>query len=492
MARRLGPCVAAVVGSLALAGPAAGATLHMEPNGSGAACSAASPCGSMNAAYRRAGLGDVVRMAPGAYGQQTISGRSLAGVDSLRPSGEEVRFEGPRAQVDGMVLSSPRGAPVEHVTFEGLTFTDWVATRSGEDVHFVRTKHRAQLHANWVSYLSYQHVEVGPFSDDTGDGLQFNQIDGRAGDHILVEASRIHDVHPDNESAHPDAVQLYGAYDDFTFRGNRLWNNDNINYRGDPTMRRLVVENNFFGPAPNAVVSHYYAAQLLGNGAVIRYNSFVGALQPSGPGEGSGQVWEGNILTWTTCRVAGSDSTVRHNVFVRGVRCGFASKSVRDPRFVDPGSGDLHLRANSPAVGAGHPTSFPGSDIDGERRPAHGRPDAGADERGAGRPSKGKTRPRRKLIAAARVRKTRGGYVVRMRLRRPARVAALLDRRRHGHYRVQRHRRAGAVRPGTVRLRLGRLQNGRYRVRLTATEPSGKRSHRTLRFRVRLATRLSA
>ena len=140
----------------------------------------------MNAAYRNAHLGDTVLMAPGSYAEQTIGGRSLPGMNSLAPSGEEITFKGSGATIDGMTLSAPRGSPVEHVVFDGMTFTDWVGTRSGEDVHFVRTTHHAQLHANWVSYLSYQDIEVGPFTDDTGDGLQFNMIDDRAGDHILV------------------------------------------------------------------------------------------------------------------------------------------------------------------------------------------------------------------------------------------------------------------------------------------------------------------
>ena len=111
-------------------------------------------------------------------------------------------------------------------------------------------------------------------------------------------------------------MQVYGAFHDFTFRGNRLWNNDNINYRGDAAADRVVVENNFFGDARNSVVSRYYSAQILGNGAIVRYNSFAGPLQPGVAGEVSNQVWEGNVMTWTTCGVTSSSSTVRYNVFV--------------------------------------------------------------------------------------------------------------------------------------------------------------------------------
>ena len=369
---------------LVAAAPASAGTLYMSPSGSGSLCSLASPCGSMNAAYQAAMPGDTVAMANGTYGSQNISPRSLPGTNSIAPSGDEITFKpqvsGGSVTVQGMILGGVRSAPVEHIAFEDMTFTDWTATRSGEDVHFTRTKHRAQLHANWVRYLSYQDGEVGPFVDDTGDGLQFNQIDGQAGHHILIEGMAIHDIHPNNTAAHPDAIQWFGPYNDVTMRGNRLYNNDNINMRADGEMQRHVVENNFFGAAKNPVVSRFYTAQIQGNGNIIRYNSFVGAIQPAGDWERSGQVWEGNIVTWSTCDVTGSDSTVRYNVWVGGVSCGTNSKSVSNPGFVDQANGDLHLRSDSPAIGAGHPSSFPSTDVDKQARPANGTADAGADE----------------------------------------------------------------------------------------------------------------
>ena len=369
---------------LVAASSASAATRYMAPGGSGSLCSLASPCGSMNSAYQGAMLGDTIVMAAGNYGGQDIAPRSLPGTNSQTPSGEEITFKpqvsGATVTIDGMILGGVRSAPVEHIAFEDLTFTDWTATRSSEDVHFTRTTHRAQLHANWAKYLSYTDGEVGPFVDGTGDGIQFNQIDGRAGDHILIDGMRIHDIHPDNTAAHPDAIQFYGPWHDLTLRRSKIYNNDNINLRGDGEMQRYVVENNFFGAAKNPVVSRYYTAQIQGNGAIIRYNSFDGALQPSGTNERSGQVWEGNVMTWSTCAVTGDDSTVRYNVWVGGNNCGTNYKSVSNPGWVGAGNGDLHLTTSSPAIGAGNPASFPATDVDKEGRPAGGSPDAGADE----------------------------------------------------------------------------------------------------------------
>jgi hypothetical protein len=469
--------------------PAWGATRYMSPGASGS-CTASSPCGSMNAAYATASLGDTVLMAAGSYPGQQLSPRSLPGVDSLTPSGEEITFKpapGAAVSIDGLMLGSSRSAPVEHVTFEGLRFTDWVATRSGTDVHFVRTTHLAQLHANWVQYLSYQDGEVGPFVDDTGDGLQFNQIDGQAGSHILVQGMRIHDVHPNNSAAHPDAVQWFGQYNQVTFRGNRLWNNDNINLRADGEMRDHLVENNFFGASKDSVVDRHYTAQIQGSGNVIRYNSFVGPIQPAGDWERSGQVWEGNIMTWTTCDVTGDDSTVRFNVWVGGTACGSNHTRVSDPGWVDVASGDFRLRAGSPAIGAGNPDSFPATDFQGQPRPGDGRPDAGADEFDGSQltpPPAGKKKSRRLSVRALSVRRGARGYVLRIRLSRRAKVGGAVARRRGGHYRAARRIAQRPLARGTARLRIGRLRKGRYRIRVTAVA-AGKRDSATLRFRVR-------
>jgi len=471
------------------AAPAWGGTLYMSPGASGS-CTAGSPCGSMNAAYHRASLNDTVLMRAGSYPDQDISPRSLPGTDSIRPSGEEITFRpapGASVTIDGLMLGGSRSAPVEHVNFVGLRFSDWVATRSGTDVHFIRTVHHAQLHANWVRYLSYQGGEVGPFTDDTGDGLQFNQIDDQAGDHILVEGMAIHDVHPNNSAAHPDAVQWFGPYHDVTFRGNRLWNNDNINLRADGMMNRHLVENNFFGPARNAVVDRHYTAQIQGNGNVIRYNTFVGPIQPAGDWEWSGQVWEGNILTWSTCDTTGNDSTVRFNVWVGGTSCGTNRKRVRDPGYINIGAGDFRLRAGSPAIGAGNPSSYPATDFQGQPRPGDGRPDAGADEfdgsvHATPPPRKGK----RKRLRVRKVRVQRGehGYVLRLRMSRRARIGGALARRRGGHYRRVRRLVPHARSAGPVRIRLGHLRKGRYRLRVIAVAGNRRVSAKVF-FRVR-------
>jgi hypothetical protein len=113
----------------------------------------------------------------------------------------------------------------------------------------------------------------------------------------------------------------------------------------------------------------------------VRYNSW---LQP--PRMPNGEIaydvkFIANVgpMTQDNCGVDGV--TFSRNVWA-GAQCSPTDKKVTDVGFVDPASFDLHLKPGSPAIDAGDPASFPGADIDGQRRPIGAAPDAGADERG--------------------------------------------------------------------------------------------------------------
>jgi hypothetical protein len=322
----------------------------------------------------------VVHVAPGSYGAQTIGARSLPGTNSQTPSGEEITFKGPGATVSATFQVGPlRGAPVEHIAFEDILFTGWTVTRSAEDIHFTRTTHRGQVHANWVRYLSYRQMEVGPVLDSTGDGLQFNQVGGVAGDHILIDQLYLHDVHPDNTAAHPDAIQWFGPYHDAILRNSRLLRNDNINMRADGAMHRFLVENNVFGAAHNAVVPRYYAADIPGRDAIIRNNTFHGPIQVDTTGQDvANQTWANNLAEtygYGSCAGFRSSHTVVGNVWYgnQGPGCG---RVISSPGWV--GGGDYHLAAGSGAIDAGSPPHAPAGDLDGA--PRDSAPDAGAYE----------------------------------------------------------------------------------------------------------------
>jgi hypothetical protein len=118
---------------------------------------------------------------------------------------------------------------------------------------------------------------------------------------------------------------------------------------------------------------------------VIRYNSFTkGLLINDCPGETSGAMTIlGNYGVASRYSVCGRPSvTYAYNVWVgdEAGRCGRSDRTGRTLQVRDPHGKDLHLTAGSRAIGSGDPRSFPHTDIDGTRRPAGARPDAGADE----------------------------------------------------------------------------------------------------------------
>ena len=96
--RRLIVGVCLVSGGLvATPGLAAAATRYVSPSGSdsGACTGAGAPCRSLAHAYRQSGPGDIVQMAGGNYGAQTIptvAGRSAPAVDFRPAAGASVSF----------------------------------------------------------------------------------------------------------------------------------------------------------------------------------------------------------------------------------------------------------------------------------------------------------------------------------------------------------------------------------------------------------------
>jgi hypothetical protein len=363
--------------------PSGDAVWFVAPGGSGTACTEAEPCGTFNAAYHRASLGDVVNVAPGTYGNQAITPRSLPGTNSQIPSGDEITFRAQgEVRVNGRLeLGSLRSSPVEHIAFEDMELLGWTVIRAGEDVHFTRMVARGQVHANWVHYLSYRHMEVGPVTDDTGDGLQFNKLDNRAGDHILIDGLYLHDVHPTNTAAHPDAIQVFGPFHDMTLRNSVLVRNEHINLRADGEQHRLLVENNVFGRRTGNMVPSWFAADIPGRDAVIRNNTFHGAIQvPSGGQDISNQVWANNLAEtygYGSCGLFDPSHTVVGNVWYgdQGAGCG---KVISSPGWVNAGADDYHLAAGSGAIDSASPAHAPAADRDGNPRDAA--PDAGAYE----------------------------------------------------------------------------------------------------------------
>jgi hypothetical protein len=149
-------------------------------------------------------------------------------------------------------------------------------------------------------------------------------------------------------------------------------------------LSKIVIENNWFGKTAVG----YYAVQALddlwrGNprtSIVIRNNSALQNILVRWS-HGTAAV-RGNItpsMPAYFCSSYGQRRWFDYNLYASGVPCGRHDR-IGDPRYVDTGAFDLHLRAGSAAIEQGDPKDHPRLDIDGRLRPKHSRPDAGASQ----------------------------------------------------------------------------------------------------------------
>jgi hypothetical protein len=355
------------------AGPAA-PILYLSPAGNdGAACTRSAPCATLDHAYHVARPGAQVLLAGGTYPRQDVSG------DPSKTSPQDVVF---RPAPGARVTLADLNVKARHLEIRNMTVNEfWTTDVYSQDVTM----------RNIVAYgfiiNSSRDVRViggsyGPKVDDKPQVAAWpDNVEPR---NILIDGVTFHDYTRSSDSVHTECLQ-FGAGDGLILRNSRFRHCDIMNvhfghWGSTPDPRNIVVENNFFSTSTDAAGDEtYYSLMLRGawNNSLIRNNSATQPMIVNSYGGGAKNIrMIGNVAPGSPCddRV-----TYSHNVWV-GRKCGATDKNVASLGFVDPAKFDLHLRADSPAVGAGDPKSFPARDIDGQRRPM-GAVDAGADER---------------------------------------------------------------------------------------------------------------
>jgi hypothetical protein len=232
------------------------------------------------------------------------------------------------------------------------------------------------------------HPEVSP----AYDAISFAKL--KRPNHILIDGARFQNFARCTVDDHTECLQFEPA-DYVTIRNSVFTKCDTITLAfftslafdskspaGFAAPDHIVLENNFIDHSYDASGGPTYNALQIGEctNCTIRNNSWLqnAHLPCNAPcGEISrNNVVAGNVGPQVDCGNGGI--TFSHNVF-RGVACGPTDRRVRDLGFVDAAKMNLHLRANSPAVGAGDARRSTRRDIDGQLRGAK-RPDAGADE----------------------------------------------------------------------------------------------------------------
>lgn len=367
---------------------AAATTHYLSPSGSDTApCTSSDPCRSFNRGYRVAGPGDVVLVAGGTYDNQTINDDPSK--DGAVP--EVVIRAAPGASVTiGDLLSTASNVRYADVTVD-LAGHGQPDIRGGHDVVVENVRATNFYVHGPTRNVTILGGEYGPFISE-GGGSQISSLtlggddpDPKAQPHnTVVDGVLFHDYDvPAGSSAHLDCLHVF-FHVGVTVRNSRFVRCKHygilLGSNGPGAAEHDLIENNFFGEAGVAGFAFRGGAGEDFDDVVVRNNS-GGLITPQTTNALRSVRWIANAASDIgPCR---DGITYRQNVSTE-TTCG-ATDLQANPSFVDPSSGDFHLRAGSPAIDRGDPASYPVGDIDGHARFTGAAPDAGAHEFGATR-----------------------------------------------------------------------------------------------------------
>jgi hypothetical protein len=383
--------------------PATGAAdLFLAVAGSdSAACSASAPCKTLNRAYQVAAPGDVVQLAAGSYGDQTIER------DAGLTSAEDVVF---RPAAGAAVTLGTVTIHGSHVTLQGMKATDLNARVSDPYRFAVSDITFRDMDARNFMVLSASNVSViggdyGPASDCGGSyGGSNNSIRRFAEDgapnpqNILIEGVRIHDITSENlTNCHIEGLAIF-AGEGVTVRNSKFWGNsiyDIFLQSNSGPVSKLLIENNWFAATVGQSGSGSGASTLAFSGgsgdfanSTIRHNSMNGYVSFDDNGIDPAYVnfkVVGNIgqPSYGSCSLRGP--IFRYNLW-KGMACGTGDVNLAGAYpFVNTVNGagmDYHLTGGAARDLVPVAESNLATDIDGAARPQGARLDAGADELG--------------------------------------------------------------------------------------------------------------
>ena len=239
------------------------ASLFVSPTGSDEdACTRAEPCGSLAGAYRAAAPGDVVDVAAGDYGEQSIpfvEGRGGPPVELRAAAGADVRLSGLAIEGD---LVTVRAMAVESVgvASEGRTVSD---------VQLIDLIGR-RLWVNGVRRVLVQGGKYGGVTDETPV-----KVGSKPSSHdVSFDGVLFHDARAKTETAHLECVMALDVQG-LTVRNSR--------FRGCGVFGLLV--GHLFGRSPRDVLieRNVFEPAHKWTGEVAPYSMMVGELE--GPAE---------------------------------------------------------------------------------------------------------------------------------------------------------------------------------------------------------------
>jgi len=367
----------AVTLSLAVVASADASTLSVTTTGSdAAACSQAAPCKSFNAAYKKAAAGDVVEVAAGSYGGQSIAARSLTGaaVTVRAAVGASVTLSGSLdINTSNIVVQGFKASDLN--VDNGSTVLSDVTTIGidATSAYFQNTRNLVVKGGRLGGLNNKTPVYVGAWP------MSYN---------VTFDGVTFHDATVTDSTVHTECLMV-NDMQGMTIKNSRFTNCGYFglmisHLMGELPPRDVTLENNVFEqtyqwngqPAPYSML----IGPIDANHFVIRNNTFVSEPTFNATTWSNGSKFVGNLGALSTCQTG---VPYTNNVWTN-VTCGSTDKksSNLSANFVDPANHNWHLKAGAAAIDAASKTDYPATDQDGNARPAGAAPDAGALEYG--------------------------------------------------------------------------------------------------------------
>ncbi|HEY1355695.1 MAG TPA: choice-of-anchor Q domain-containing protein [Solirubrobacterales bacterium] len=382
--------------------PVGSADLFLSASGSdSASCSAAAPCKSLDRAYQVASPGDVVQLAAGSYGNQTIQR------DAGLTSSEDVVF---RPASGASVTLGSVTVYGSHVTLEGMNATDLTARVTDPYKFAVSDITFRNMDARNFMVMSASDVRVlggdygpasdcgGPYGGSNNSIRRFAENGAPNPTNILIEGVRIHDITSYNlTQCHMEGLAIF-AGNGVTVRNSKFWGNsvyDVFLQSNSGPVSNLLIENNWLASPVGQGGSGSGSSTLAFSGgssdfanSTVRHNSFNGYVSFDDNGVNpaySNFKAVGNIgqPMYGSCSLKGV--VYRYNLW-KGMACGTGDVNLSGAypyaNAVSGAAMDYHLTGGAARDLVPASESNLATDIDGQPRPQGPRLDAGSDEIG--------------------------------------------------------------------------------------------------------------
>ena len=382
--------------------PPGNADLFLSASGSdSAACSATAPCKSLNRAYQVASPGDIVQLAAGSYGDQTIQR------DAGLTSSEDVVFRPASGATVTLGTVTDYGS---HVTLEGMNATDLNARVTDpyqfpvSDITFrnMDARNFMVLSASDVSVIGGDYGPAsdcgGPYGGSNNSIRRFAENGAPNPTNILIEGVRIHDITSYNlTSCHMEGLAIFAGAG-VTVRNSKFWGNsvyDVFLQSNSGPVSNLLIENNWFASPVGQSGTGSGSSTLAFSGgsgdfanSTVRHNSFNGYVSFDDNGLNPAYTnfkAVGNIgqPMYGSCSLKGV--VYRYNLW-KGMACGTGDVNLSGAYpYLNAANGatlDYHLTGGVGRDLVPVSESNLTTDIDGQPRPQGARLDAGSDEIG--------------------------------------------------------------------------------------------------------------